>query len=189
MSAAAQPGGPGRPGGPAGPGATRVRDVVRDVVTHVAPEELPLVTALMEFDDETVVRRLTRGGPRREPLGFGLGEVATMVTPVIWLVVDEAGRQLAGAAVQSTAKGTRAVLRKVLRKNNGHPADPVTLPPLTREQLAEIHRRVVESAVQRGVGRGRATSVADTVVARLALAGPNGGGDPGTPGTTPPEQG
>ncbi|MEX2983331.1 hypothetical protein [Streptomyces sp. C36] len=147
---------------------TRVRDVVRDVVARVAPEELPLVEALARFDDATVVRRLGRRGGRREPLGFGLGEIAAMAAPVVWLVVDETARQIAAAVATSATTGTRTVIRRLLRR----PDAPVTVPELTREQLAEIHRRVVESAVQRGLGDERAATIADAVVARLALAGP-----------------
>ncbi|GHG58611.1 hypothetical protein [Streptomyces griseocarneus] len=154
-----------------------MRDVVRDVVAQVAPEELPLVEALARFDDASVVRRLARRGGRREPLGFGLGEIAAMVAPVVWLVVDEAARQLAGAVASRAATGTRTVMRRVLRR----PAAPVTVPELTREQLAEIHRRVVESAVQRGLGDKRATAIADAVVTRLALTAPGAPGAPGAP--------
>ncbi|MFC5720965.1 hypothetical protein ACFP1Z_12385 [Streptomyces gamaensis] len=146
---------------------TTVRDVVRDVVSEVAPEELPLVTALFRFDDATVVRRLGRTGGRREPLGFGLGEVATMVAPVVWLVLDEAARKLAGAAVDGAAAKGKTALRKVLRTRRRQP--PVAVPALTREQLADIQARVLETAARRGLDSARAEAIADAVVARLAL--------------------
>ncbi|MEV0411465.1 hypothetical protein AB0I68_11845 [Streptomyces sp. NPDC050448] len=151
---------------------TRVRDVVRDVVAEVAPEELPLVAGLAGFDDATAVRRLGGRGRRRETLGFGLGEVAALVTPVVWLAVDQAAQRIAGAAVDGAASGARSALRKLLRR----PAEAVTVPPLTREQLAEVRKSVLETAAQRGLEEVRALTIADAVVARLALAGPEDSG-------------
>ncbi|MFI2610371.1 hypothetical protein [Kitasatospora sp. NPDC018619] len=158
-------------GRPAATGGARVRDVVRDVVAEAAAEELPLVVWLTRFDDASAVRRLAGRG-RSEPLGFGLGEVAALVTPVVWLALDQVGQKLAGAAVDGAAKGLKAGLRRVFRKG----AEPVTIPPLTREQLADVRRSVLESAAQRGMAEDRAAAIADAVVARLALAEPGGGG-------------
>ncbi|MET8546028.1 hypothetical protein ABZW03_36165, partial [Kitasatospora sp. NPDC004799] len=152
-------------------GGARVRDVVRDVVAESAAEELPLVGWLTRFDDASAVRRLA-GRSRSEPLGFGLGEVAALVTPVVWLALDQVGQRLAGAAVDGAARGLRAGLRKVFRKGS----EPVTIPPLTREQLVEVRQSVLESAAQRGMAEDRASAIADAVVARLVLAGPGGSG-------------
>jgi hypothetical protein len=84
-----------------------VRDVVRDVVAEVASEELVIVEELTRFDDDTVVRRLARSGRRRDPLGFGVGEIAALVTPVVWLVLDEAAKRAADSAVDGAAKGAK----------------------------------------------------------------------------------
>lgn len=169
-------------GGHTARGGATVRDVVRDVMAEVAPEELPLVTALARFDDATVVRRLGRTGGRREPLGFGLGEVVAMAAPVVWLVLDEAGRRMADAVVDAAATRSRSVLRRALRR----PSAPVALPAaLTPEQLAEIRRRVVETALARGLGERRAETIADAVVARLVLPEAEDGA-PEAPAPEPP---
>ncbi|WP_433870938.1 hypothetical protein [Saccharopolyspora sp. CA-218241] len=149
---------------------TAVRDVVHDVVVAVAPEERPVVLGLSRLDDDAVVRRLRDQRGRREPLGFGLGDLVVMVTPVVWLVLDEAARKVVGSAVDGAAKGLGAGLRKVFRKR---PA-AVEVPPLTREQLAEVRQRVLEAARQRGMPEERAIAVADAVVARLALESDEG---------------
>lgn len=148
-------------------GAARVRDVVHDVVAELASDELPLVAGLARFDDATVVRRLSRRGQRREPLGFGLAEIVAMVTPVVWLAVDGAAQRAAGAAVDGAAKGAKGLLGKVFRRKK----TPVVVPPLTPEQLAEVRQRVLELAAQRGLEPEHAITVADAVVARLALPG------------------
>lgn len=143
---------------------TRVRDVVRDVVAEVAPDELPLVEGLVELDDATAVRRLVGRGRWRERLGFGLDEVL-LVTPVVWLAVDEAVQRIVRADAASRAS---SALRKLFRR----PAETVLVPPLTREQLAEVRKSVLMAA-QRSLEEERASTIADAVVARLALSGPD----------------
>jgi hypothetical protein len=144
---------------------TAVRAVVRDVVAEVASEELPLVEGLDRFDDAVVLRRLNGRGRKREPLGFGLGEVVALVTPVVWLVVDEVAKRVSGSAVDGAARGTKALLRKMFRRRTR----PSKIPPLTPEQLGEVRRRVLEVAQQRGLDEQRRVAIADALVARLAL--------------------
>ncbi|MER5639490.1 hypothetical protein ABT095_21340 [Kitasatospora sp. NPDC002227] len=144
---------------------TRVRDVVRDVVAEIAAEELPLVEGLTRLDDATVVRRLGRRRQRREPLGFGMGELASLATPVIWLAVNQAAQRFGETAADGAAKGAKAALRRILRRR----AAPVVVPALTQAQLAEVHGQILASAAQRGLGETRALAIADAVVARLAL--------------------
>ncbi|MEK2479502.1 MULTISPECIES: hypothetical protein [Streptomyces] len=171
-------------------GTVRVREVVREVVAEVAPEELAVVAGLARLDDATVVRRLERGGGRREPLGFGLGEIATMAAPVVWLVLDQTARQLGDAAANGAVTGARSLLRRVFRRRGPE----VTVPALTPGQLAEVHRRVREMAAQRGFDEEPAEAIADAVVARLALTASeeqtsrDGPLDPSPEGGEPPQE-
>lgn len=150
----------------------RVRDLVRDVVTEVAPEELPLLAGLARFDDATAVQRLGGGVRRREPLGFGLGEVAALVTPVVWLAVDQATQKIVGTWVENRVARTGTALRRIFRRSA---TEPVVIPPLTREQLALVRRSVLTMAAQRGLEPERAVVIADAVVTRLVLAEPEPG--------------
>jgi hypothetical protein len=143
-----------------------VRDVVREVVKQVAPQELPLLDGLDRFDDATVVRRLS-GRERKEPLGFGLGEILALVTPVVWLVLDEVAKRAAGAAVDSTTKGAKRFLRKLFPKR----AARVALPELTGEQIAEVRRRLLEMAAEQELGDDLAQEIAD-IVAKSLEEGP-----------------
>ncbi len=145
------------------------RDVVRDVVAKVAPEELPLVDGLRTVEYRAAVRRLSRGRTRREPLGFGLDEVAGLVTAVVWIAVDEAVRASIGTVVDGAKRRTTSRLRALLHRRA---PDPV-VPPLTSEQLAVVHSRVRELCMQAGINAERAGQIADSVVARLALTASN----------------
>ncbi|HEX5406375.1 MAG TPA: hypothetical protein VFX16_29220 [Pseudonocardiaceae bacterium] len=149
-----------------------VRDVVRVVVGEIAPEELPLVDGLAQFGDATAVRRLSRQGGRREPLGFGFDEATALVTPVVWLAVDQAARRLGGAAADGAVTGAKSVLGRIRGRTT-----PVVVPALSSDQLAVVHREILRVAADRGLGEKRALMIADAVVARLTL----GANDPAGP--------
>jgi hypothetical protein len=141
-----------------------VRDVVRDVVAEVAPQELPLVDGLAVYDDDTVLRRLSRTGPRREPLGFGWGEFVVLITPVVWLVLDQVAQRFAGAAVDGATKGAKGLMRRLVRSSRA----PATIPPLTADQLAEVRQDIFDALVaQRGLDAETAADITDKVVRRL----------------------
>ncbi|MEV4754610.1 hypothetical protein AB0J86_05800 [Micromonospora sp. NPDC049559] len=141
-----------------------VRDVVRDVVAEVAPQELPLVDGLAGYDHETVVRRLSRAGARREPLGFGWGEIIGLVTPVLWLVLDQVAQRFADAAVDRTTSGVRGVLGRLRRGRR----PPATIPELTEDERAELRRDVLDLFLRRGLDAETAAPLADAVLRRLA---------------------
>ncbi|MFE9112109.1 hypothetical protein ACFYN9_21120 [Streptomyces collinus] len=162
-------------------GATKVRDVVRAVVTERAPHELPLVEGLFRFDDEEAVRVLDGRGPRREPLGFGLAEATALVTAVVWLVLDQVARRALDAAADGLVERGRSGLRRVLRRGAATP--PRTLPDLDRAQLTLVHTQILRHATERGIDTDEATSLADAVVARLATADPGADGASGHPDT------
>ncbi len=140
-------------------------DVVHDVVKDLAPEELSLLAGLSRFDEAEAGRRLARGAKRDDPLGFGMGEVVAMVTPVVWIAVREAAKRAAASA----ADGLSTRVRVFLRKKLGRKAPAAPLPHFGPEELAVVRSRVLELAVQGGMKQMRAEQLADCVVGRLAL--------------------
>ncbi|MGI5473185.1 hypothetical protein [Streptomyces sp. CA-132043] len=151
-------------------GGVRAGDVVRDVVAEVAAEELPVVDGLAALDEEVVARRMGRGRSEQDPLGFGLDEVAVLVTPVVWLAVHEAARQLGGQAAIGATRGVKAVGRRIFRRS----AESAVIPALSREQLREVRELVVKVGAERGLSERRAETIADAVVVRLTLTAQDG---------------
>ncbi|MDI5938311.1 MULTISPECIES: hypothetical protein [unclassified Micromonospora] len=154
-----------------------VREVVHAVIAEVAPEELPLVAGLSQLDDATVIRRLRRSGSRREQLGFGLDDMLVLITPVVWLVLDQIAQKIAGGAVNGSTRRLKVLFRKVVRQKTAQ----VAVPPLAREQLAQVRRQVMEAALRVCLEEKRAAAVADMVVTQLVLAdaGPQASDEPG----------
>lgn len=157
-----------------GTGALTVREVVRDVVAEVAPEELPVLAGLRRLDDDEALRRLTRRRRPREPLGFGLETVAVLAAAVAWVAVSESVKRMVQPAADGLSRRMGARLRRLFRRRSA----PTVVPELTREQLADVRQRVLEVAEQNGFDPERAVVLADRVVARLAL-GPQGPGQVG----------
>ncbi|MEU4075558.1 hypothetical protein [Streptomyces venezuelae] len=152
-----------------------VRDVVADVVARQAPHELPLLQGLAALEADEALAALRRpDGP--EDLGFGLAEAAAVVTPLVWLVVDEACRSAVGAAVERSAAGLGGPLRRGLRRvlRRPEPAAELAVPALDAAQLSAVHARIKEGALGRGLDATAAEALADAVVARLAMEGPTG---------------
>jgi hypothetical protein len=146
-----------------------VREVVHDVVADVAPEELPVLAGLSRLDDDEALRRLTRRRRPREPLGFGIDTIATLATAIAWVAVLESVKRMVQPAADGLSRGIGTRLRRLFRRRSA----PTVVPVLTPEQLAEIHRRVLELAEQNGFGADRATVLAERLVARLALGAPD----------------
>jgi hypothetical protein len=143
-----------------------LRSTVRDIVAKAAPQELPILDGVLSArDDAGVSRLLNPRKVRRDPLGFGFTEVAALVSPVVWLVVDEAARRATGAATDSAIVRARSVSRRVLRRSP-EPSRP--MPSLSPQQINTVHQRVRERAQVAGLDEIAAEQLADAVVSRLA---------------------
>ncbi|MGW1466696.1 hypothetical protein ACWCPT_20395 [Streptomyces sp. NPDC002308] len=144
-------------------------DIVSAVVARIAPEELPMVDALHGLDDAAVLKRLTERPRRDEPLGFGLEVAGALLTPVLWIAVDEAVRRVTSAAEQETR--TRLVRRWPFSRRRD--PEPVAAPALTRGQLETVEQAVLAAARQARLSSERGERIADAVVRRLVLAQPD----------------
>jgi hypothetical protein len=136
-----------------------VRDFVREVVASHASHELPYLARLERFDDSWVLWRLRRGRGRDEPLGFGVTEVATLVTPVIWITLNEAAKEFGAETGGEMFAGARALLRRIARRK----PRPMTLPPLTEEQRKKVRAAVRDVLKKKKLSDNRADEIADAV--------------------------
>jgi hypothetical protein len=142
-----------------------VADVVRGIVAEVAPAELPVAEGLRRLGDDGAVRRLARRRRRGEPLGFGLGEVVPLVTPVLWVALDEAVRR----GADDVAGGLLAWALRLLRRAFRRPAPPRPVGPFTQGQLQFLRKRARELALEYGHERKDAEALAERLVARIVL--------------------
>lgn len=147
-------------------------ELARRVVRKIAPEELPsfdIVAAPYLESPEQAERRLRRAYD--DPLGFGLGDIVAMATPVVALVSGSVITAVSDSVGKAVRDGTTSTMRKAWRKLRGKPAEPLELPstPLTTAQLAEVRRIALERALSLGMKQQKADALADAVVAALVL--------------------
>ncbi|MFB9733555.1 hypothetical protein ACFQE4_30965 [Streptomyces thermocoprophilus] len=160
-------------------GTTTVREVVADVVEEAAPQEKLVLAALAHVDEAQVLRAFRAQEHRRtEQLGFGLAELTAVVTPIVWVAVDEACRNAVQSSAEAVSGRITGAARRLFGRRRPAPAAETQIPPFSREQLAHLHRRVRQDAQSAGLDEPAATALADRVVARLLLAaGTDGSGD------------
>lgn len=151
--------------------AVFVNDVARDVVSAVAPEELPVFAAVSEAfaaDPDLTVK-----GERStdEVLGFGSG-MGPFLTPIVLSVVGEVIDFLIAIARKAVHDGLSAeaadLVKAMLAKF--HTKKPATVSILTREQLVLVHDNVLRAAKRHRLPAEQARDLADAVMARLVLA-------------------
>ncbi|MBF9067268.1 hypothetical protein [Streptacidiphilus fuscans] len=153
------------------PGSLR-EALARDIVACIAPDELPVVAAYARQRPSLVARRLRSRRHRRDPLAFGIEASVGLVSPLVWLAVNEAVRRMGANAGEGVSKRLARAMRRLSRRKLGQsdqPPSPEVI-TFTREQLAVVHATAVKSAARHGVGSRKGAVMADTIVAALAIA-------------------
>lgn len=147
-------------------------ELARRVVRKIAPEELSsfdIVAAPYLESPKQAERRLRQA--HDDPLGFGLGDVVAMATPVIALVSGSVITAVSDSVGKAVSDGTTNAVRKAWRKLRGKPVAQLELPstPLTTPQLAEVRQIALERALSLGMDQQKADALADAVIAALVL--------------------
>lgn len=146
-------------------GERAIRDIVRSVISSQASEEIRYFSGLARTDDSWVLWRLRHRRGHDEPLAFGLDEMTTLVTPVVWITLNEAAREFGSAAGDGLFAGVRALLRRLLRRK----PKGATVPPMTEEQRERIRDAVQRELNIRNIGKQRAIDIANAVFHELSL--------------------
>lgn len=140
--------------------------LARRVVAEVAPQELPLFPSI----SAQLAAEPARGnGPRDDPLGFGVGEAAALLTPVILAICAEVGQYLVAAVGESLKERGKDALAARFDSWFGASEGGDT-PTFTEAQRAEVRRIVQRKARELRLDAGRANLLADAVVGSLERA-------------------
>jgi hypothetical protein len=158
-----------------------VRELARAVVARVAPAELPAFRAVSDAyfaDPRRALAAPDGAAGSGKPLGFGVGDVVVLLSPVALMVANEAVQHVAGELARgAVVRGRRAVSNAVRRlfgvrgKAGGDEQqvgqeDAAGEPrvELTPAQWAEVRRIVVAAAHRGGLPEETAQLVGDAVV-------------------------
>ncbi|GAA1214985.1 hypothetical protein [Pseudonocardia alaniniphila] len=156
----------------------RISTVVRAVVTQAAPEELPMVDGLSGATDEVIVARLSQGPARDERLGFGLEDVAVLVSPVLYIALDQAVRKIVDDSIDGARRRAPRWARWFARRGKAAPTVP---PALSAHHIAEIRDQVTALAKERGVPADKIERVREALVEVLSNDAGNGSAGPPPP--------
>ena len=134
----------------------------RELVSDLAPEELPLYPSLLsQFQGAN--RGRGDKSSHDQFLGFGAAEALTMLTPVILSFTGSFWQALVAEAARSSVHGVLDYVKAHLPGR--HEASP---PPLTADQL-QLVRTVAEREARRlDISEDQAGLLADAMVGLLA---------------------
>lgn len=145
-------------------------DLARDAIESVAPDELPFFREYSEafFRDPS---RLLKQKSEYDPLGFGWGEVAELVTgtaiALAMIALDllkDGARDALKSKIEASIGALIERLVKALRKPEAAAAQAGVLTP---EVLKQLRERLIEHARRLGISEPKAAQLADAVVAAI----------------------
>ena len=136
----------------------------RELVSDLAPEELPLYPSLLgQF--QGAARGRAGKSSEDQVHGFGAAEVLTMKTPVSLSFASGFWQALVAEAAQGSA---HAVLEYVRARLPGR-HDAATVPPLTPDQLRLVRTVAEREARRLDISEGQAGVLADAMMGLLAV--------------------
>jgi hypothetical protein len=125
-------------------------NLAREVVSDIAPQELPLFRIESTAYLETSPQMLKSQSRRDDIFGFGTGPAVTFLTPIVLAVVTEAAKFLVQAGIK-TLKDWRGKAE----------------PQLSSEQMTRLRERIVEVARELNLRKEQEQPLAESVLKRL----------------------
>lgn len=150
-----------------------VTDLGRDLISQIAPQEIPIFRANSEAYFKDPQKTLSARVGKDEALGFGIGEAAAFLTPIALAVITEVVKFLAEEVKKSLATETSSVINEMVKKlfKRFHPAEKKEASQaLTKQQIEQIRQLSFAKARQLNLTEGQANLLADTLVASLVTA-------------------
>lgn len=133
-----------------------VREVARDIVAGLAPDELPLFPAISESYLKDPEGAAKEAKPKDEVLAFGADPYVVMISSVALRIVWELTAQ-------------EPVRRLIKRWRPGRQTATDDQGAFTKSQLDEIRKSAYQKAKAQGVSHATATTLADSLVGILVV--------------------
>jgi hypothetical protein len=141
-----------------------VRSIGLELVSRLAPEELPLYPSLVSQFGSKASRR-GNASSDDQILGFGTGEAVMLMTPVILGFTQSFWNALVAHAAENAFSG---VVRRLQLLRTGHQHAPQDTVRLTADQL-QLVRKVAEQETRRlNISKSQAGLLTDALVGALA---------------------
>lgn len=149
--------------------------VARDLVTQLAPQELPLFRSASQQFRQHPERLLAGPQANDDPVGFGVGEAAALLTPAALAamssVISYLIEEISKVVIDKSATLLLDRVRQLLQKPEAAPQHHAQqLPLLTPAQLAQVREIARKQALVSRLSPARANALADAIVGKLAIS-------------------
>ncbi|CUW32996.1 MULTISPECIES: hypothetical protein [Streptomyces] len=164
-----------------------ITEIARDVIEEIAPDEVPMFSAVSDAYFADPRRATSSRGTRKSPLGFGSGAVDLILTPIVLAATAKAVECLADLFFKhTTGEGTRAALRGIFRTGRRSPGEPApdaategtsaaAVAVELRQEDIERLRHVLETTLHDcGAAPDTSRLIADAVIGRCRSPRPTG---------------
>jgi hypothetical protein len=143
-----------------------IGSISRELVSHLAPEELPLYPALLGQFQGAKGGRGRKGSSDDQLLGFGGAEVVIMITPVILSFTRGFWEALGEQAAQDSVHGVVEYVKAHLPRHDKVGQEQAQMTP---DQLQLVRAVAVREARRLDISEKRAALLADAMVGVLTV--------------------
>jgi hypothetical protein len=149
-----------------------IDDIARDVLADIAPQEVPMFTAVSKayFADPGRALKKRRSGDAA--LGFGVDPLSILFTPIVLHILSELLEFLTDVAKKAVAAGLAHEVQDVMQamfKRFALSRPPVPS-PLGKAQLEVIHAKVLLAARNLQLPEDKVEAIANAVTAQLVIS-------------------
>ena len=146
-----------------------IQDIASEVVSRVAPQEVPIFHAVSAAYFANPTRALKQSRSKDSVLGFGLASFAVVLTPAVLQILSEVLgflTEIAKKAIETgLEKGLSEIVSGMFRKYNA-----ATPSVLTAKQIAAVHDHALVAAKRLRLPASKAELLADAITAELVLS-------------------
>jgi hypothetical protein len=142
-------------------------EVSQEFITLHADEEEPIFQDLCEAYFQNMDIVLKSPDERDEPLGFGIGEPVTYLTPAVIYILSKVVNFLLEIAKESIKDGSEELLSEAVKDQFKKYRSKNIASPLTPEQLLQVRELILSNSKKLNLPRKKANLLADVVVGSL----------------------
>ncbi|MBV6391973.1 MAG: hypothetical protein KPEEDBHJ_01189 [Anaerolineales bacterium] len=148
-----------------------VGELSRDMLSEVAPQELPLFRAASQAYFKNPNALPKTGGD--DMLGFGAGEAMSLLTPYLLPAVTEVIKFLAEEIKKAVGEESASLIgekvKSLFKKHRNPDESKNKVPPLTAEQLAQVQAIAVKEARRLRLSDKNTKLLANAIAGSLAV--------------------
>lgn len=149
-----------------------VEKLAHTVIVQIAPDEMPFfqATSAAYFKNPREILAIREG--KEEKLGFGLGEMTPLLTPIVLYIVQEAITIVTTGTVKATEEEgvdvASKIVKKLFKKAPKQRQDVQNTPlSLTSEQLMQVRQQAFDTAHKLNIPDDTAQLLADALAGSL----------------------